>query len=174
MKQILSKWVEQNIPWIAISPVIQIWFNWKKLVENILSDPEINWDISYKTAVSHREKFVEEFGIEEYSTLLRKIIWESKVKISFEDFSEFLDLRNNFRAYFSPQTLCYESAYRIYWFYQRFEQNHPDLVQKLISIYNRPNMAFYQETHEEFELLYRAYELMLEDEEVTMNKQLFR
>ena len=78
MKQILSKWVEQNIPWIAISPVIQIWFNWKKLVENILSDPEINWDISYKTAVSHREKFVEEFGIEDIAHCLEKLSGNQK------------------------------------------------------------------------------------------------
>ncbi len=42
-----------------------------------------------------------------------------------------------------------------------------------MAIYTRPDIAFYQETHEELRLLYRAYELMIEDEEVTMNHQLF-
>lgn len=173
MNQIIT-WDLQDTREIPIFSVIQDRFTWRSLVEKILRDQVKDWDISCEQLVLEREVLIKHFGIDIYKEQFKRILWESKYKVSFEDFCEFSDLRNNFRSYFSQKGyFLYEYAYRSQWFYQRFVQNHPDLLRKLISLYNRPDLAFYKEIEEELVLLYRAYELMFEDEEVTMNHQLF-
>ncbi len=82
-------------------------------MEKILRDQVKDWDISCEQLVLEREVLIKHFGIDIYKEQFKRILWESKYKVSFEDFCEFSDLRNNFRSYFSQQGyFLYEYAYR--------------------------------------------------------------
>lgn len=159
---------------VIIPPDIVSWFvrqNTKKDVDAILWIKEPR--ISYELAVEEREDYIKDFGIREYEQLLIKILWQSNVKLSFSDFKEFKLLRGNFFCHFWEASNFFYGFYLNRWYCKDFVEKNPKLNKKILNMYRSKLKGSYEESPKELALLYKAYELMLEDPSVSINHNLF-
>ena len=132
-----DRWLKIVIPEEIIS-----WFvlqNAKKGVDIILWIEEPR--ISYEQAVAEREQYIKDFGIQGYEHLLIKILWQSKIKMSFSDFREFKGVSSNFRCCFWETGNWFFDLYKKKEHYQNFVKKYPELNEQITSIYRGKEMT---------------------------------
>ncbi len=130
-------------------------------------------DLSYEYLTSMRHELIVEYGILWYEEILLNSIWQSKSIVSFSDFCEFPEIRQNFHLLFCPHGMSFP-ALSNQWFYKTFAQNNQneELNNKLIGIFSKGS-HFDERTLEDMRLLYQAYTIMISYDEVGSNHALF-
>jgi hypothetical protein len=127
-------------------------------------------DLAYGYIADHSNELTDKYGLETSRDILRQSVWSWKTKISFADFSCFSDIRNNFSLFFCGNFIW--EIYRSQAFYIRFKDENPDLHERLMKVYYE-NILTHEIDWITMRILYCAYVIMIDYDEVQNNRALF-
>lgn len=127
-------------------------------------------EFSYEYITTLRQEIIQKYWIDTYDYVLRESIWRSKSLLSFDDFFDFISVRNNLHCYFMENSLG--DIYRTQSLYKKFVSENPELDKKLKIIFNEKNRN-QRKTRSEIRLLYRVYTIMFSYGEIRTNHDLF-
>lgn len=112
-----------------------------------------------------RAELIQKFWLKTYEELLCRVVWQSKIPMTKEDFGEFRFIWRNFHCYFLPNQSIVAMSYKGQKFYHRFAQEHPELNNTLQELEKKKTPV--DQSH--LQLLYEAYIIMIGYDEVGSN-----
>ncbi len=127
-------------------------------------------ELPYENLTSMRDGLIVEYGILWYEEILLNSIWQSKSIVSFSDFCEFPNIKNNFHLLFSQS--LFSDLLQTQHFYIRFAKEQPEIEKRLLEIFSKGSQ-FDERSSEDMALLYEAYTIMISYDEVATNHILF-
>lgn len=122
---------------------------------------------------SVREYFIDTHGQYKFESSLQSLLWDSREVISFDDFTEFSSIRNNFYLFFVESFVG--EIMRSQQFYIDFRQKYPQLDSQLKEQFESGDVfdaQFQSQSH--LVLLYEAYQRMIQLDSVDSNRAILQ
>ena len=120
---------------------------------------------------SVREYFIDTHGQYKFESSLQSLFWDSREVISFDDFTEFSSIRNNFYLFFVNNFIG--EIMRSQQFYIDFQKQNPDLDTFLKKQFES-GTPFEHQHQSDLSYLYKAYRAMVQLDSVDSNRAILQ